>query len=50
MKFRFREWGSADWTYIDISGELEDRAASVLGSALGIYHVQFLDNGKWENL
>lgn len=50
MTFRFREWGSTDWTYIYIEGELDAEAFSIIGSGLARYHCQQRINGAWENL
>lgn len=50
MNFRFREWGSSEWTYVHVSGELEAETLSILGSGLHRYHCQQQTNGVWENL
>lgn len=50
VSFRFREWGSSDWTYISVDGELDEQAASIIGSAFGRFHCQQFADGKWENL
>lgn len=50
MKIRFREWGSSDWTYIHVQGELDYMALSILGAGLARFHAQQLVNGEWENL
>lgn len=51
MKLRFRKWGSTDWTYVTVDGDLEADALSVLGSGLARYHVQVqTGGGEWENL
>lgn len=50
MNLRFRQWGSSEWTYIHVSGELEAEALSVIGAGLARYHVQQQIGGTWENL
>lgn len=50
MKLRFREWGSEDWTLVDVKGELDDVVLGVLGASLSRFHCQLLVDGKWENL
>ena len=57
--FRARTWGSADWCYIEISGEVEeicDQLAELLLSALmgegteDLHIQQRNEDGEWENL
>jgi hypothetical protein len=56
--FRARQWGSGDWTTVDISesGEedtVEPALTSIIGSALETcpLHVQRLnEEGEWEDL
>lgn len=50
MIFRYRIWGSSEWTSIKIEGELDYIAAGCLGSALSRFHVQQLVDGRWEDL
>lgn len=51
IRLRFREWGSTDWTYITLEGELACEAMSVAGLLCRNYHVQeWRGNGTWENL
>lgn len=50
MTLRFREWGSSEWTYIYIDGELDAEAFSIIGSGLSRYHAQQKINGVWEDL
>ena len=50
MNLRFREWGSSEWTYIHVSGEMEAEALSILGAGLHRYHTQQQVKGEWEDL
>lgn len=50
MNLRFRKWGTTEWTTVNVDGELEPEALSVLGSGLARYHVQVLTGDGWENL
>lgn len=52
MKFRIRHWGDSEWTYIEISGDLEAYISGAVGAALNqkILHVQMMVDGEWENL
>lgn len=53
MKFRFRQWGQDDWTYIEIKGDLDYIAGGVIGSGLSSnrnLHVQQQVDGDWETL
>ena len=53
MKFRFRQWGNEDWTYVDVKGELDYIAIGILGAGLASnrsLHVQQLVEGEWETL
>lgn len=49
-KVRFRERGAAEWTFIDITGDLVQDALSALGTGLSRYHVQVWVDGEWEDL
>jgi len=59
-RFRCRQWGTADWTEIDVvgSGEeddvVEDAVCSIIGSALetSSLHIQRWndDEGEWEDM
>lgn len=56
--FRIREFGSADWVQIDISGDDEDIEVEViellageLTALEGPYHIQQLnEEGEWEDM
>lgn len=57
--FRARQWGSGDWTHIQINSEsdeddiVEPAVTSIVGSALETcpLHVQRLnEEGEWEDL
>lgn len=56
--FRARQYGSAEWTLIQVSSPSDEDAvpliiASIIGSALGTssLHVQQMDEeGKWEEM
>jgi hypothetical protein len=52
-RFRVRQWGQDDWTYITIRGELAEGLHNMLAHALGGWtgklHIQEF-NERWENL
>lgn len=50
MKLRFREWGTEDWTFVEVNGDHDGVVLGILGSALRRFHLQLLVDGKWENL
>lgn len=47
---RLRLWGSDEWSYLTIHGELEGEILSILGSRVEGYHVQLLEDGEWGDL
>lgn len=52
MKFRARQFGDSEWTYISIDGELDHFLAGMVGSAIKTrhLHVQIQVDGEWEDL
>ena len=54
--FRIRQWGSADWTQIDLSGDDEEVGELMVEAVRDMLadnslHVQELsEEGKWEDL
>lgn len=51
IQMRLRRWGSDDWTYITLSGELETEVLSIVGGrASETYHLQLLEDGEWGDL
>jgi hypothetical protein len=53
-RFRVRQWGQDDWTYIEIRGELAEGMHNILAFALDGWtsklHIQEDTEGRWENL
>lgn len=50
MRFRFREWGSVEWTFVTVDGEGDATVLAILGSGLARFHCQLYVEGRWENL
>lgn len=53
MNLRLREYGSADWTEVEIEGELEEFAADLLLACLegnSTLHVQREGEDGWEDV
>lgn len=53
-RYRVRYFGSADWTYIEVRGELAAGVAALIEHSFwswsGTLHAQEYAGGKWENL
>lgn len=51
-RFRARQYGDSEWTYVSLEGELADYLAGMIGSSIKTrhLHVQIDVDGEWEDL
>jgi hypothetical protein len=53
-RFRIRQWGGSDWTYVEIRGDMAAGIGSIIETSFwswsGRLHVQEEIDNSWEDL